>query len=209
MLLSLVDSLRCPAAHAESTLVLSAESWMDSRVWSGELGCPLCHARYPIRNGSVDFAPGVADTNQVPDDAWTSDALRLAAQLGLAEPGGTVLLSGRYAALSPELLGVVDVTCVILDPAGGVAPDAVTFRLADRLPFASGSLRGAAIDAPRNSMEFLTDVVRALRPLGRLVAPSASAVPETLHEIARDEHEYVGEAVSAEPVIALRRAPLR
>ena len=182
---------------------------MDSRVWSGELGCPLCHARYPIRNGSVDFAPGVADTNQVPDDAWASDALRLAAQLGLAEPGGTLLLSGRYAALSPELLGVVDVTCVIVDPAGRVSPDAVTFRLADRIPFASGSLRGAAVDTPRNTMEFLTDVARALRPLGRLVAPSASALPATMREVARDEHEYVAESVSADPVIALRRAPVR
>ena len=95
MLLSLVDSLRCPAGHEGTSLVLSVESWSGKRVSEGLLGCPLCHARYPIRQGAVDFTGGSSDVRHMVSDA-SVDVMRLAAQLQLNEPGGIVLLTGRY-----------------------------------------------------------------------------------------------------------------
>ena len=74
--------------------MLSVEKWAGSRVAEGILGCPVCHARYYIHQGSVDFAPGTDSLNH---EGATVDPVRLAAQLSLTEPGGIILLTGRYA----------------------------------------------------------------------------------------------------------------
>src|SRR4029434_6055806 len=103
MLLSLVDSLRCPGPHEASSLVLSVEQWTEQRIAEGVLGCPMCHARYPIHRGVADFSKGVGVVRP-PDEQPRADAMRLAAQLALADGGGVVLLTGRYAAAHEALL---------------------------------------------------------------------------------------------------------
>jgi uncharacterized protein YbaR (Trm112 family) len=204
-MLTLVDSLRCPARHPETALVLSAESWTGSRVATGLLGCPACHARYPIVDGVVDFAGGQPGPRP-PDESLPSEPVRLAAQLGLAEPGGVVLLTGRYAQLAGGLRELVEVTCLVADVAGEQPPPAVAFRLPDVLPLRDATLRGAAIDAPRNSSGFLADVTRCVGGRGRVVAPADSPMPGGARLVARDALEWVVEVEAAPPVIPLRRA---
>jgi hypothetical protein len=206
VLLTLVDSLRCPVGHAETALVLSAESWSGSRVATGLLGCPTCHARYPIAGGVVDFTGGTAGP-QPPDELLPSQPIRLAAQLGLAEPGGIVLLTGRYASLADELRELVEVTCLVADVAREVPATAVTFRLTGVLPLRDATLRAAAIDAPRTSPGFLAEVTRCVAGRGRVVAPAGTPVPTGVRLVARDSLEWVVEVEGAQPVIPLRRAP--
>ena len=129
------------------------------------------------------------------------------AQLGLAEPGGVVLLTGRYAFLADGLRELVEVTCVVADVAGEIPPSAVAFRLPDVLPLRDATLRAAAIDEPRNSSGFLTDVTRCVAGRGRVVAPARSPMPGGVRLVARDALEWVVEVEAPYPVIPLRRAP--
>jgi uncharacterized protein YbaR (Trm112 family) len=207
VLLSLVDSLRCPADHEETSLVLSVESWEGSRVSSGVLGCPRCHARYPIRDGVVDFAGGAGGAEllaEVRRDEF--EAIRLAAQLGLSEPGGFVFLTGPYASLAECLLNVVDVTCLLVDARGGSLPGTIRLRLHDRLPLMSGALRAAAVDDSRANPPFLRDVARCVRDGGRLVAPADSFPPGGLRIVARDVREWVGQVERLTSLVVPRRA---
>ena len=205
MFLTLVDSLRCPAAHEETALVLAAESWSGSRVASGLLGCPACHARYPITDGVVDFSGG-APAPHPPDESLASEPVRLAAQLGLAEPGGVVFLTGRYASLADGLRELVEVTTIVADVTGEIPATAVAFHLPGVLPLRDATLRAAAIDAPRNSPGFLAEVTRCVAGRGRVVAPAWSPMPAGVRLVARDALEWVVEVEAAHPVIPLRRA---
>lgn len=203
MLLTLVDSLRCPAPHEETSLVLSVRTWDGQRIMEGELGCPTCHARYRIRQGAVEFAP---DRGSVRPGNEPVDPLRLAAQLALTEPGGIVLLTGKYAAVSDQLAQLVEATYVLLDGSATAAPTAVNILAADRLPFVDGALRGAAIDGHRGSPEFMAETARCTRAGGRLLAPEDAPLPNGLHLLARDESEWVGEILDLSAPISLRRA---
>ena len=196
-----MDSLRCPAHDEESALVLSVESWAGPRVAEGVLGCPQCKARYPIRGGTIHFAG--AGTVQRDNAAEGADVMRLAAQLGLTEPGGIILLAGRYATIHASLTDLVEVTCVLVGAEYSASPLAVNFVVGDRLPLVGHALRGAAIDV--EGAGILTDVVRCTRPGGRIVAPAASPIPSGVRLIARDDREWVGEVENVSTV-QLRRS---
>jgi len=205
VLLSLVDSLRCPAGHEESSLVLSVEAWSGQRVAEGLLGCPVCHARYPIRLGAVDFTAGAAVVRRGGPDTPVN-VMRLAAQLSLSEPGGVILLAGTYAAAADQLEQLAGVTCLLIDAPPSASPGAVNLAVADRLPLAKGVLRGAAVDAPRATEAFLREIASHVRQLGRLVAPARSDEPHGCRLIARDALEWVGEVEAFTPPLTLRRA---
>ena len=183
--------------------MLSADAWSGTRVMSGVLGCPVCHARYAIENGVVDFTSGSRPA-PAPVEGET-DATRLAAQLGLTDAGGIVLLTGRYASGVAALLELVDVTCILVDEMAAGADAAVTFRILERIPLVNHALRAAAVDGSRANAAFLGEVVRCVRPGGRLVAPAGSAPPELVRILARDSREWVGEVESTEPLTLLRR----
>jgi uncharacterized protein YbaR (Trm112 family) len=205
VLLSLVDSLRCPAGHEETSLVLSVEAWSGQRVSEGLLGCPLCHARYPIQHGAVDFTGGPSRVRSSRSDDPV-DAMRLAAQLSLSEMGGIVLLAGGYAGVADQLVQLAGVTCVLVDAPLSSSPGAVNLEVADRLPLAEGVLKGAAVDKARAIEAFLTGIARCVRPLGRIVAPSQSTQPRGCRLIARDAQEWVVEVEEANSPVTLRRA---
>jgi len=204
--LDLVDLLRCPAGHEETWLVLTAERWDERRVLRGRLGCPVCRAEYPVVNGVVDFTAGAgAATEPSPGgDASTPDRddariVRLAAQLDLREPGGTVLLAGSYAGLADGLTGLTESNCVVLGP---VSPsDAVTaLRVGTRLPLATGSIRAAAIDDLGGPVA-PAEVARVLRPGARVVGRVGQPLPGGVVEVARDTKEWVAAVLPTGPEI--------
>jgi uncharacterized protein YbaR (Trm112 family) len=199
--LALVDSLRCPAHDEESALVLAVESWAGPRVAEGVLGCPVCKARYPIRKGTIHFAGAATVQREKADE--NAEVMRLAAQLGLTEPGGMILLTGGYATVHASLTELVEVTCLLVGAEYSAAPLAVNFVVEDRLPLVDHALRGAAVDADRVGM--LTEVVRCTKPGGRIVAPAASQVPSGVRLVARDDREWVGE-VDNVSTVQLRRS---
>jgi hypothetical protein len=230
--LELVDSLRCVRPHEDSWLVARADELVDRHIVLGELGCPICEARYAVREGIADFgadasgeviASGTAhahaaahmpgaevDTNEHGAQAL---AIRAAALLGLMEPGGLVVLAGEWTAGADSLLDVVEgVQLLALDPVvelrgGGALSLAL---IADVLPLAAESARGIALDAAHATPSLLAGAARALAPNGRLIAPASAPVPDSLRELARDDEHWVAAAappsnVSAPVPIALRR----
>ncbi|MGH7754012.1 MAG: hypothetical protein ACREN5_14490, partial [Gemmatimonadales bacterium] len=55
MHIEMTELLRCPAGHPEAFLVLATAEMRDRTVRRGAVGCPVCGAEFPIRDGVVDF----------------------------------------------------------------------------------------------------------------------------------------------------------
>ena len=213
MFIELLDTLRCVRPHEDCWLVGSFDELVDRHVMRGTLGCPVCAAEYPVRGGLVDFrtgegeAPDATDSagSDVPDEA---EAMRLAALLGLAEPGGIVMLMGRWAASAPALEAMVAGTQFLLvNPLSPAFPFASVVRSGEVLPVASGAIRAAAFDVAGISGMSTREAARVLRAGGRLLAPISELVPDVVAELARDDTQWVGErkADASGPVLHLTR----
>jgi len=201
--------------HEDSWLVARADELVARHIVLGELGCPVCEARYPVREGIADFSVGEDSSTRVELSSASQDSLavRAAALLGLAEPGGIVVLAGEWSALAHAILEMVEgVQLLALDYAPGLESGGALSlaRIAQVLPLAAGSVRGIALDAAHATPSLLAGAARALAPGGRLIAPASALVPDALTELARDEEHWVAAArassnVSAPVSIDLRR----
>ncbi|MGZ8493862.1 MAG: hypothetical protein ACXWZS_16790 [Gemmatirosa sp.] len=212
MFLDLVDALRCPCPHEATWLVAAALETRARCLVRGTLGCPICQAEFAIEQGVAHFDAG--DVVAMRDAALHRDApaelaMRLAALLDLAEPGGIVAVGGAWEPALDPLLDVVSVRALVVEPVAAWVPREPFGALRGRgLPIAAGGLRGVALDAHTATPERLAAAVRALRPRGRLVAPVHVPVPDGVRELARDDRDWVAErdASMVSPPIALRRA---
>lgn len=180
MHLLLTDLLACPRCGPEFGLVLLGERIEDRRVLEGELGCPNCRERYPVRRGFGDLrAPPREPFRElpvVPDEPASEGTERLAALLGVTEGPGHLVLIGRtarHAGALATLLGDVEVV--------GVAPwlraweeQPGVSRLAagPGLPFYSRRIRGVALPGP-DADALLDESVRVVGPRGRVAVPAA------------------------------------
>lgn len=211
MFIDLVDTLRCVEPHEESWLVASFDE-MDGRVIvRGTLGCPVCRRRYRVVDRVVwlgmDPDSAGPPLSVVSDEADESgdEVTRLAALLGLAEPGGLCVLEGRWAMLAPALLALLDTRVLALNPAAPLLPaeGISVLRTPDTLPLAASVARGVALGerADRAQHSLTTVAVGAVHALargGRLLAPAALALPAGVQELARDERHWVGERLGPE-----------
>lgn len=211
MFIELVDLLRCPRPHELAWLVLASYRTADRDVVDGALGCSVCGARYPIERGVADLRgdeAGVGAPAAAASDEET--AVRAAALLGLAEPGGVAVLTGTWSAAAPDVARLVERVHILAIDAGealasgsGVSP----VRAGARLPLRPTVVRGIALDAAHADAAMLASAVAALQPGGRLVAPAPAPVPDAVRELARDAEHWVGEKQAAPgPVVQLRVA---
>jgi len=204
MFIELVDALRCPVPHEESWLVAAAVRMEARHIVEGTLGCPVCSAEYPIRDGVVDFRRdgGPVATTHVASDAEL--AMRLAALLNLADAQGFAVLLGEWGAQAHELASIVETPLVVVDPPADVvgAPGVSVVRSDGDVPLASGAARAMAIDDGGDSR--VASAVRATRAKGRVVAPVSVSVPAEVTELARDDRMWVGERGAAvSPLVSL------
>lgn len=221
MRLELAERLRCPQPHVATPLVVVAQRTVERELLDGFAGCPVCHLEARFVDGDL-VMPGAAERRTTADDARSappatsaevprtdpaSDLLRLVALLGLAEPGGAVLLTGSYAQCAAPIVAAVDVRVVVV----GAVPERIAgvsaVHIADpALPFGDATFRAAAIAAD-TPLPLLLDVLRAVAPDGRVVGRLPLHRPEQLRELARDEREWVGEVErGAGGIVPLRRA---
>lgn len=226
MRLELAERLRCPGAHAPTPLIVVAERAVDRDLVAARLGCPVCHLEARIVDGDVRFA-AVPDDRPVARDEPGADRLagppadleRVIALLGLAEPGGSVLLTGRYALLAGALASAVDVSVVLMHAAAGgarvgepavaepaVAEPAVAavHGVPGSVPFTDGTFRAVALDADLPA-SFVADAVRATAMGGRVLAQAGVAAPSGLKELARDDTEWVAARESGGAIVQLKR----
>jgi uncharacterized protein YbaR (Trm112 family) len=208
--IELIDDLRCPRPHEETWLVASAERAVERDIVEGTLGCPICHAEYPIRDGVVWFSDPSAPTGVSAAPASPADAdlaMRVAAFLDLSEARGFALLTGAWAGAAPLLRGVVPTHLVVLNPATAVdTGGGISIVQATRgIPLADASCRGVALDDRHATAEFTAAAVRALMPHGRLIAPASTPPPSGITELARDDRLWVAERAPTTPQLVTLR----
>ncbi len=211
----LVDKLRCLAVHEESWLVAAADVVEGRHIMQGLLGCPVCHARYPIERGMADFtagrpAPLALEAQTVADDEST--AIKLAAMLDVTEPSGYVILVGEWARLAVQLHEIAPVMVLAVNPPADVAMgngvSGVTTL--DRIPVAAGSARAIALGSISGAGQRGIDAVVALgavQPGGRVVGGAGLEIPRDVELLASDDNHWVGTRVSGAPLIRLARSP--
>ena len=212
----LVDTLRCLSVHEESWLVAAADETEGRHIMRGLLGCPVCHARYPIEHGIADFSGGVRvpvalDNGSVPPDE--AAAVKLAAMLDLTDSSGYVILVGEWARLGAALREVVPVMVLAVNP----HPDAIIgdgvsgVTTLDRIPVAASSARAIAFAAagPTDEQPLeLSAALGAVRPGGRVVASTDVSATDDVAVIASDAEHWVATRTSGAPLIRLVRGPV-
>jgi uncharacterized protein YbaR (Trm112 family) len=205
--IELVDDLRCPRPHEETWLVASAVRTEGRDILEGTLGCPICHAEYPIRDGTVWFDDSRLVHARASAQADPALAMRLAAFLDLSDTQGFAILSGMYGQLAELLRGVVPPHLIALNPVpplmGGDGVSALVIHAG--IPLAAATCRGVALDAAHAGTGHLEEAIRVLQPHGRLVAPATTALPPGVSEIARDEQLWVAERTAAPPKLVRLR----
>ena len=204
MFIELVDALRCPVPHEESWLVAATTRMEQRHIVHGTLGCPVCNAEYPIRDGVVDFRRGPED-QAAPHHATPDEpAMRLAALLDLTDALGFAVLLGRWGSWAAELAAIVETPLILVDPPASVigAPGISVLRTNGDVPLASGAARAMAIDEV--SVGRAASAVRATRTRGRVIAPLSLALPDGVRELARDDTIWLAEREPApSPLVTL------
>lgn len=232
MRLDLAERLRCPNPHVATPLVVVA-SQVDGRdLRRGFAGCPVCQLELRFEDGVAVFAP--EPTASAPDAAldatldaarataaraasgdadaaWQPSLERVVALLGLAEPGGAVLLTGRYAALAESLAVAAEVTVVVMATAVPAVLGESVARvegLVSAVPFGDATFRAVALDgdpAMASARRLVEDAVRATSVGGRVLAVASMPRPADTRELARDAAEWVAEREARSAPVSLRR----
>lgn len=231
MFIELVDRLRCARPHDLTWLVALSERLEHRDIIAGELGCPTCGARYRIARSIADFTLSGADSDTgapVPEvdsaaaaaarrELWSEPpeelAVRAAALLDLATPGGAAVLAGAWS-VSAELISVMldGIALLAIDPPNDLLPTGAALsvlRAGSVLPLRPASFRGIALDAAHATPANLATAAGALGAGGRLVAPASVPLPRGVRELARDERHWVAvaeEGAGAEMVPLARAA---
>lgn len=210
MHVELIDRLRCIAAHEDSWLVAAVTETVDRSIIAGVLGCPVCGAEYPVTDGEVWYsssrATAAAENADLAARTDADDETRLAALIGVDERGGLYALQGAEGRFAGALEQVESVQLILIDPPVGALAPAIIRGAGERIPLATGSLRGIALESAAEVM--LEAAARALAPRGRLVAPADAPVPAGITVLVRDTRQWVGEAgARSSPPVTLRRSP--
>jgi uncharacterized protein YbaR (Trm112 family) len=197
LFIELTEVLRCPNDHAESYVVAAPIAMDGRRIVRGVIGCPECHAEFPIVDGVGYFgAAGARGGPAAHPPSPDYDAAALAAFLSLDGPGGYAVLVGAAARFGPGVVEAVPgVHFIGVNPPAGVAPSpALSLLESPRvLPFKSATVRAVALGADHTGAPWLREAVRILLTGLRLVAEDERASPDGISELARGAGLLVGE----------------
>lgn len=195
MFIELVELLRCIRAHDESWLVASIGEMRDRSIRTGILGCPVCGAEYPVREGIVDFTAGALPRPaNAPELSGEEMAMRAGGFLNLGEGGGVVVLGGAWASASRELTERVDARVIAVNATAGVQDSAAIgiVLASDVIPLATGSCAGVALDSSFTASA-VVGAGRVVRAGGRVVGAAGVERPAGLTLLAEDESWWVAE----------------
>jgi hypothetical protein len=208
--IELIDLLRCINAHEDTWLVASFKTVSNRFVLEASLGCPACSAQYSIKRGIADFTAGMTLPSWEAKRAAASHsreelATRAGAFLAATEPGATVVLGGVWAYAAQELSEMAETRVIALNASDEVRESATVglVRVGSEMPVAPGSVMGIALDAWFPA-KLVDSAVKAVRPGGRIVGPTAIPAPPDLIVLAHDDDYWV--AQKAPEVITLSRA---
>jgi len=205
--IELTEMLRCPEPHREEMLVLSTGEIKDRMVRSGLVGCPVCHAEYPISRGIVNFRRSkerVAKESSGPRPAYappsplpSADAAKLQALLELSGPGGYVVLVGAAARQAPRLSSLMEgIHFVGINPPPDME-ELPTLSLAyanEKVPLRTAIARGVVVGADLATSSWLVEAHRVLLRGRRFVVENEEPeLPIGLFKLAVEHGLWVGE----------------
>ena len=204
----MLDLLRCVNAHEDTWLVASLKAISNRFVLDGTLGCPVCHAEYPIKKGIADFRiGGEAELTQQPVAGVNREdlAMRIGAFVNATEPGATVVLGASWAEAAQELSVMTETRVLALNPGKRVEESESVGLLwvSHEIPLAPASVLGVALDSSFPA-KIISSALNVVRPGGRIVGPATIDVPTGLAVLARDERYWVGEKPAE--MVSLRRS---
>lgn len=207
MFIEAIDKLRCTNRHEDSWLVAKFVEMQDRDFREGELGCPVCEARYPVREGVVYFTPLRARTfTGLSDLPANQDALfALAAMLDLSAPDRTIVLCGSWTTFA---LRISEISEPHLFSVNGTPQEMPSERIHqvvsdNAIPLAPGSVDAIALDTG-SSEAIIKSAVTALRDGGRLLGKTGIALPADVMPLASDTENWVARKTGG--FIPLRRA---
>ncbi len=210
MFIELLDLLRCINSHEDTWLVASFKTVSNRFVMEGTLGCPVCHAEYPIANGVADFTVVGESVHQLVDDSPRSEgreelATRTAAFLDATEPGATLVLGGSWADAAQDVSVMTETRILALNPGKRVeeSESVALLRVGSKIPLAASSVLGVALDLTFPP-QIISSAVRVVRPGGRIIGPTAVDAPADLMVLARDERYWIAQKPPA--MVSLRRS---
>lgn len=206
MFIEAIDKLRCTRQHEDSWLVAKFVEMRDRDFWEGELGCPVCEARYPVKEGVVYFSAIRRTHAAVPSAASRPDELfALAAMLDLSAAERTVALCDGWTNFAQGLSGISEPHIFSVNSPQLSAPAERTYSVVSEaaIPLAPGSVDAVALDGS-STPALIQSAVRVLREGGRVVAKSSLTVPPEILVLADDGTNWVGQKKS--DFIPLRRA---
>lgn len=189
-------------------MVVVARAKRGSELVSGFAGCPVCHLEARFEGGDLQFPGEALPAAESTPDGWTPDLERTIALLGLDEPGGALLLSGRYASLAPQLVERLDVAVMLMGGGrrpGDIEAVAIVTGRTPNVPFTDGTFRSAAVDLSFPDA-LLPDLVRTIATKGRVLAVALHRPPPGLTELARDDREWVAARDASGALVELRRS---
>ncbi|MFN2602714.1 MAG: hypothetical protein ABR582_08175 [Gemmatimonadaceae bacterium] len=197
MYIEFIDLLRCPEPHEESQLVAAFNRVDGRHVIDAKLGCPVCAAEFFIRDEVAIFD----DVTAFPPPILLDDSygMRISAFLDLIAPGKVVLIAGDFARIATSVAKSSGARVISLNSpsAAHLIDDVAEIRASSRIPLASNSLDGIALDESHSTPDFLTEAARLLKSGGRLYKKSSAQLPPQFRELAAGDQEVVGELVGA------------
>ena len=206
MFVELIELLRCPNDHEESPLIASSTRTVERHILDGILGCPVCNREFVIRDGETRFGEPLQRAGA--EAPSTETGMRLAAFLELTDARGYAVLAGRFANHADAVARLAETPLVLLNAPDMPLPDVAARILVNgSIPFATGSMRGVALDASSGALA--SEAVRVLRIGGRLVGDASLALPDGVTEIVRDERAWIAEKSAAPESSAPRLVSLK
>jgi len=213
MKIDIAERLQCPRDHAATPLIVVTRRVDGREILDGIAGCPVCRLEGRIGRTEIVFedkesltSVPFAEDGAPGRDFAEPDADRIAAQLGLAEPGGVVLLCGRYGAVAERLALQYEVLAVTTGAWPLTSGEVVRASLSGAGCFTNGTFRGIALDDD-SSASGIGAALRMGTATARVLAPTSLSRPEAVTELARDEREWVGVIERTGPLLSLSRSP--
>jgi hypothetical protein len=159
-----------------------------------KLGCPVCGAEFFIRDEVAIFDDTAFPPPILLDD---SSAMRISAFLDLIAPGKVILLGGDFARVAASVAESSGARVIALNSPSPshLIDDVAEIRASSKIPLASKSLDGIALDESHSTPEFLTEAARLLKPGGRLYVKSRGSLPPQFRELAVSDNEIVAEVI--------------
>jgi len=176
--IELTEYLRCPNDHEDAYLVLATGAMAGRCIRYGTLGCPVCHAEFPIVKQIARFGDA---RRRDPPDGPLPPVEDVQAVLGLESPGGYICLVGSAGMLADGLARIMNsMHFVCVNPPKGMEPGKTRSLLEGvaGIPLRSSICRGVILGGEFVESLWMAEAARVVLKGQRVIVMRETA-PQT------------------------------